>query len=77
MIEKFKVRMKDTIPCLNNVKKIERHSGAPFIKLEWCGMQCSGKYGQFVKSDNPDTGRHDTFKYSSVIQSTYVNSLYH
>ena len=61
MIEKFKAHTKD-IPCLSNVKKKEDQSGAPLIKLEWCGMQCSGKYGQFIKSDNPDAERLDNCK---------------
>ena len=69
MIENFRSHMKDAIPCLSNVKKAEHHSGVPFIKLEWCGMQCSGKYGQFIKSDNQGAGRLDSSKHSSVVQS--------
>ena len=67
MIEKFRLHTQDAIPYLNNVKKVEQQSDAPFIKLEWCGMQCSGKYAQFTKSDNLDAGRLCN---SSVTQST-------
>ena len=55
MIDQFRSHIK--IPFLSDVKKVEHHCDAsPMIKLEWCGMQCSGKYGQLLKY-NQGTGR--------------------
>ena len=52
MIEEFKSRTKNLIPCLHDVKELEHKPSAPLIKLEWCGMQCMGKYGQFRKPND-------------------------
>ena len=52
IIEDFKSRTKNLIPQLCNVKELEHQPGAPLIKLEWCGMQCLGKYGRFCKPND-------------------------
>ena len=52
MIEEFKSHTKNLIPHLCNVKEIEHKPGARLIKLEWCGMQCLGKYGRFGKPND-------------------------
>ena len=51
MIEKFRSRTKDAIPCLGGVKKVDQQSGHSLIKLEWYGKECSGKYGFLIRSD--------------------------
>ena len=57
MIDKFRSHTKHAIPCLNDVKKVDQQCGHPLIKLEWCGIECSGKYGLLLGSDNK--GQHD------------------
>ena len=44
MITEFDSHIKGLIPSIGHVKKLDQSDG-PLIKLEWCGMQCSGKYG--------------------------------
>ena len=63
MIEEFRSRTKNLIPCLSNVKELEHQPGAPLINLKWCGMQCSGKYGHFFKSG---AKKLDNYNQSSV-----------
>jgi len=69
MIAKFRSQTKDLIPCLKDVKKVDNQSDTPLMKLEWCGMQCSGKYDLFIKSEEQGTERCSNSAYSSIIQS--------
>ena len=66
MIAEFDSHIKGLIPRLIIVKKLKDQSGGPLIKLEWCGMQCSGKYGLLTKVDDHSTENLGT----SVDQST-------
>ena len=49
MFEEFNSYVKDLVPSLGHIKKLEDQSDGPLIKVEWCGMQCSGKYGLLTK----------------------------
>ena len=60
MIAEFASHIKGLIPSLNNVKKLKDQSGDPLIKLEWCGMQCSGKYGLLTRVDDHSTDKLGT-----------------
>lgn len=60
MITEFDSHIKGCIPSLGHVKKLEDQSGGPLIKLEWCGMQCSGKYGFLTKVDDHSTEKIGT-----------------
>ena len=60
MITEFASHIKDLIPSLRNVKKLKDQSGDPMIKLEWCGMQCSGKYGLLTRVDDHSTDKLST-----------------
>ena len=56
MIAEFDSHIKNLhIPSLGNVKKLEDQSGCPLIKLEWCGIQCSGTYGVLTKVNDCST----------------------
>ena len=69
MIEKFRSHTKKTIPCLSGVKKSEHQSDdTSLIKLEWCGTQCSGKYGLILKSDDQGQGA-ERLDSPAVVQS--------
>ena len=58
MIKEFRSRTENLIPNLGKVKQLEDQcDGLLLIKLEWCGMQCSGKYGLFLKLNNYSTNR--------------------
>ena len=57
MIEKFRSHTKHVIPCLNDVKIVDQQSSHSLINLEWCGIECSGKYGLLLGSNNQ--GQHD------------------
>ena len=70
MIAEFDSKIKGWIPNISHVKKLEDQSGGPLIKLEWCGMQCSGKYGVLTKEDDHSTEKTG----ASVGQSTYITS---
>ena len=60
MIAEFASHIKGLIPSLNNVKKLKDQSGDLLIKLEWCGMQCSGKYGLLTRVDDHSTDKIGT-----------------
>ena len=66
MIAEFESHTRGYIPSLHHVKKLEDQSGGPLNKLEWCGMQSSGKYGLLTKEDDHSTEKTGT----SVYQST-------
>ena len=57
MIEEFDSHIRRLVPSIGEVKKQEDQSNSPLIKLEWCGMQCSGKYGLLTKVDNHSTAK--------------------
>ena len=73
MITDFDSHIKGLIPSLNHVKKVKHQSDGPLIKLEWCGMQCSGKYGLLTKVDDYGTEKIGT----PVDQSKLLCSWYH
>ena len=55
MIRDFDSHVKGLVPSMGHITKLEDQVGGPLIKLEWCGMQCSGKYGLFTKVDDHST----------------------
>ena len=58
MIKEFRSHTGSLIPNLGRVKQLEDHCDRlQLIKLEWCGMQCSGKYGVFSKLKNYSTDK--------------------
>ena len=75
MIEEFGLHAKNLIPCLSKVKKLEHQPGASLINLKWCGMQCSGKYGHFLKSGNQCAKKLDNYNQSSVNQGKWLISF--
>ena len=60
MIKEFNSHIKSLVPTTGHVKKLEDQSDGPLIKLEWCGMQCSGKYGILTKVDDHSTEKLGT-----------------
>ena len=75
MIARFISQTKDLFPYLKGVKKVDHQSDTPLMKLEWCGMQCSGKYGLFIKSEDRGTEKHSDSTHSSVIHSKLHNCI--
>ena len=51
------IHISSRIPSLVHVKKLDDQSDGPLIKLEWGGMQCSGKYDILTKVDDCSTER--------------------
>ena len=64
-MEGFQSCTKTIVPSLGKVKQLEDQCGGLLIKLEWCGMQCSGKYGAFSKLKNYSTDRLGITDHSS------------